>query len=225
MSTPEVSDRQTICARKQMEHSLGATGLIAGVVFGALITVSTPLNAGDLAGAQGATAEPNQTRVLATSKTSTLEKELNEGADAGFRFSAVMGGETAMGGKEVVAVVTRVGTSPPVGRYLYKLLATSKTSTMEKELREAADAGFEYRGQTVFESLFGGQEVVIILERDKDARQRSDYKLVATSKTSTLEKELLDASNAGYSVVGMTVSKTLIGGKELVAILKRSSVQ
>ena len=40
---------------------------------------------------------------------------------------------------------------------------------MEKELQQAADAGFEYRGQTVFKSTFGGEEVVCILERDKDA--------------------------------------------------------
>jgi hypothetical protein len=74
----------------------------------------------------------------------------------------------------------------------------------------------------VFDSLFGGQEVVVILERDKDAIERNDYKLIATSKTSTLEKELLGAGTAGYSVVGMTVSKTALGGKELVAITKRS---
>jgi hypothetical protein len=209
-----------------MRNALGFVGLVvAGLVFGALIVCSLPLQARHLAVGQGAAPEPNQARVLATNKTSTLEKELNEAAESGFRFSAVMGGETAMGGKEVVAVVSRVGTSPSVGRYLYKLLATSKTSTMEKELREAADAGFEYRGQTVFESLFGGQEVVVILERDKDITTRSDYKLVATTKTSTLEKELMEAGNAGYSVVGMTVSKTAIGGKELVAILKRSNIR
>lgn len=82
-------------------------------------------------------------RVLATSKTSTLEKEMNEAADAGFRFSFVMGGETAIGGSEGVAVMTRSGDA---GKYAYKLLATSKTSTMQKELQEASDAGFEYRG-------------------------------------------------------------------------------
>jgi hypothetical protein len=202
-------------------------GLLAvGLTLGAL-TASPTLQAGLLTLQQGASTEPTrrEAKVLATNKTSTLEKELNEAAEAGFRFSAVMGGETAMGGKEVVAVVTRTGTSVSAGRYLYKLLATSKTSTMEKELREAADAGFEYRGQTVFESLFGGQEVVVILERDKDGTGRSDYKLIATSKTSTLEKELQEAGNAGYVVVGMTVSKTAIGGKELVAIVKRSGIQ
>ncbi len=157
-------------------------------------------------------------RVLATSKTSTMEKELNDAAEQGFRFLAVMGGETAIGGSEVVAVV---GTAAK-GRYAYKLLATSKTSTMEKELQEASSAGFEYKGQTVFKSVFGGEEVVCILERDKDApAQKYTYKLVATTKTSTLEKELKDIGQSGYEVLGMTIGKTAIGGKELVAITRR----
>lgn len=157
-------------------------------------------------------------RVLATTKTSTMEKELNDAAEQGFRFVAVMGGETAVGGSEVVAVVATAGK----GRFAYKLLATSKTSTMEKELQEASSAGFEYSGQTVFKSVFGGEEVVCILERDKDAPQRKyEYKLIATTKTSTLEKELKDVGQTGFEVLGMTVGKTAIGGKELVAITRR----
>jgi hypothetical protein len=168
-----------------------------------------------------ALAQPVDYRVLATNKTSTMEKELNEGAEAGFRYQAVMGGDTAIGGSEVVVVVSRVAEAK--GRFSYKLLATSKTSTMEKELQQAADAGFEYRGQTVFKSTFGGEEVVCILERDKDAgAERSQYKLVATSRTSTLQKELLEAGRTGYQVLGMTVGKTALGGNELVAILRRA---
>src|SRR5262245_52502114 len=154
---------------------------------------------------------PTEFRVLATSKTSTMEKELNEAAEAGFRFESAMGGETAIGGAEVVSVLSRSG--PARGRFAYKLLATSRTSTMEKELQEAADGRFDYRGQTIFKSTFGGQEVVCILERDKDAASRKiQFKLVATTKTSTLQKELLEAGAAGYQVMGMTVSKTLMGG-------------
>ena len=168
----------------------------------------------------GYAADTVEYRVLATNKTSTMEKELNEGAEAGFRYQAVMGGDTAIGGSEVVVVVSR--TAEAKGRFSYKLLATSKTSTMEKELQQAADAGFEYRGQTVFKSTFGGEEVVCILERDKDAgAERSQYKLVATSRTSTLQKELLEAGRIGYQVLGMTVGKTALGGNELVAILRR----
>jgi hypothetical protein len=158
-------------------------------------------------------------RVLATTKTSTMEKELNEAAEAGFRFQVFMGGETAFGGGEAVAVLMK---SPDEKRrFAYKLLATTKTSTMQKELQEAADMGFEYRGQSVFNSFFGGDEVALILERDKDAEpQRFDYRLLATAKTGTLQKELAAAGDAGFELVGLTVGKTAIGGNELVAIAR-----
>jgi len=103
-------------------------------------------------------------RVLATSKTSTLEKEMNEAADAGFRFSFVMGGETAVGGSEGVAVLTKTGQA---GRYSYKLLATTKTSTLEKELRGAGTAGYEVIGMTVSKTALGGKELVAITRKAK----------------------------------------------------------
>jgi hypothetical protein len=159
-------------------------------------------------------------RVLATNKTSTMEKELNEAADGGYRFQQVMGGDSAIGGQEVVIIMSRV--QPSSARYSYRLLATARTSTMQRELQSAADAGFAYRGQTVFTSAFGGDEVVVILERDSnDPGTRFDYRLIATTKTSTLEKELLEAGRAGYDIVGMTVGNTAVGGKELVAITRR----
>lgn len=159
-------------------------------------------------------------RLLATSKTSTMEKEMNQAAEAGFRFHTMMGGETAVGGNEVVAVMSRA--SGKKGRYAYRLLATSKTSTMEKELQQAGDQGFAYRGQSVFASAFGGDEVVCILERDEDApRQAWQYKLLAASKTSTLEKELRSVAASGYELLGLTVAKTAFGGTELVAITRR----
>ncbi len=163
--------------------------------------------------------------VVATSKTSTMEKELNAGAEAGYRYDAVMGGETAFGGNEVVAVMSRAA-GTKAGRFGYRLLATSKTSTMQKELQAASDAGFQYRGQSVFTSAFGGEEVVCILERDGSApAERVDYRLVATSKTGTLQKELAQAGAAGYQIVGMTVGKTALGGNELVAITRRVRAQ
>src|SRR4051794_2407344 len=174
--------------------------------------------------AQGGPAVGIDYEVVATSKTSTMEKELNQAAEHGFRFEAVMGGDTAFGGSEVVIVTSRSG--PARGRYAYRLLATNKTSTMQKELQDAAEAGYQYRGQTIFKSMFGGDEVVCILERDGDApRQPIDYRLVATSKTSTLQKELTQVGAAGYQVVGMTVGKTAAGGNEVVAITRRVRAQ
>lgn len=160
-------------------------------------------------------------RIVSTGKTSTMQKEMNEAADAGFQFEAVMGGSTAFGGKEVVVAMSKTEKAEP-GRYEYKLLATSKTSTMQKEMQEAGDAGFEYKDQTVFASLFGGKEVVVILERDREQQPgHYEYRLLATSKTSTMQKELQEAGDAGYEFVGLTVSETVLGGKEVVTILRK----
>jgi hypothetical protein len=160
-------------------------------------------------------------RIIATTKTSTMEKELNRNAEAGFRFTTVMGGETAFGGNEVVAIMTRSSLTEP--RFEYRLLATSKTSTLQKELQAASDGGFEYRGQTVFESTFGGQEVACILERDRNNPAPSIYRyeLLATSKTSTMEKELKTWGDQGFEAVAMTVGKTAIGGSELVTVMRK----
>ena len=167
--------------------------------------------------------DPVEYRVLATNKTSTMQKELAEAAAAGFRFGGTMGGSTAGGGNEVVVIMVKAGGAAP--RYEYRLLATSKTSTMQRELQDAAAAGFEYKGQSVFSSMFGGQEVVVILERDREstARPRWEYRLLATSKTSTMQRELSEAGAQGFDFVGITVGSTAMGGSELVTITRRKA--
>ena len=162
--------------------------------------------------------------VLATTRTSTMEREMNEAAEAGYRFQGVMGGDTAFGGSEVVSLMMRGASSG--GRFAYRLLATTQTSTMQEEMQEAGNEGYDYRGQTVFESFFGGEEVVVIMERDKDAPpMRYDYLLLATSRTSTLQEELAEAGQRGFELVGMTVGQTAFAGEEVVVITRRTLPQ
>jgi len=169
----------------------------------------------------GYAADTVEYRVLATNKTSTMEKEMRDAGAAGFRFAGTMGGDTAFGGNEVVVVMTRTGAAGP--HYVYRLLATTKTSTMQNELQAAGAEGFEYRGQSIFSSMFGGKEVVVILEQDRDAtsKDRWEYRLLATSKTSTMQRELSDTGAQGFEFVGMTVASTAMGGNELVTITRR----
>lgn len=180
--------------------------------------VMTPLALAVLA--SPAPAQDRSYKVLATSKTSTMQKEMQEAGEGGYHFVAVMGGETAVGGKEVVVLMEKV--KDDASTYSYRLLATNRTSTLEKELQEASDAGYWVVGQTVFESLFGGKETATILEKGRESgTARFDYKLLATSKTSTMEKELRALSEAGYQAIGLTVGKTAIGGSELVVIARK----
>ena len=109
--------------------------------------------------------------VLATSRTSTMEREMNEAAPNGYRFKAVMGGEREIGGTELVAVMVR---DPSPGRRSYGVMATAQTSTMQTELEQAGSDGYDHRGQTVYSSLFGVQEIVVItLSIDCGRRHRS----------------------------------------------------
>ena len=84
-------------------------------------------------------------KVLATSKTSTMEKEMNNAAEAGYAFQGVMGGETAFGGKEVVVIMgrtagqkpKRINSSPPIrhprSRRKCRTLPMRATSTRDKQ--------------------------------------------------------------------------------------------
>ncbi|MDE0829530.1 MAG: hypothetical protein OSB03_10040 [Vicinamibacterales bacterium] len=158
--------------------------------------------------------------VVATSRTSTMEREMNEWAEDGYRFQGVMGGDTAFGGSEFVAVMMRgAGAS---GRFAYRVLATAQTSTMQDEMTDAGGEGYDYRGQTVYSSLFGGDEVVVIMEQDNDAPQLTfEYLLLATSQTSTLHTELNRAGPRGFELVGVSVGETTFGGEEVVVITRR----
>lgn len=160
-------------------------------------------------------------QVIATSKTSTFEQELNAAGQQGFLLVDMKGGET-LGGNEVVAVVERPVGGGDLPQYEYRLLATSKTSTMQKELTEAGEAGFMYLAQAVSATAFGGQEVLVVLGREASEAPRTlEYRLLATKRTKTMGRELGETASDGFRVVGVTVSKTAFAGQELVSILVR----
>ncbi|MDX2040336.1 MAG: hypothetical protein SF097_03760 [Acidobacteriota bacterium] len=160
-------------------------------------------------------------KLLATNKTSTMEKEMNAASAEGYRFEGTMGGETAGGGNEIVVIMSRRASSSSE-RLQYKLLATRKTSTMQKELTEAGAQGFSYVGQSIYDSAFGGREVVVILERNDKVKMTYEYKLQATSRTSTMQKELNEVGRDGFQFCGITVAETSFGGREVVSIMRRA---
>lgn len=167
---------------------------------------------------------PVEYLVLATTQTSTMQEEMNAAASNGFRFKGMMGGETA-GGSEVVGIMLHDPEADSGARYEYRLLATNQTSTMQKEMQEAGKVGFEYRGQSVAETFFGGREIIVVMERVRDSSASYTYQLLATNQTSTMEKELNAVGMQGFELVGVTVAETAFGGNELVSILRQQEGQ
>jgi len=137
--------------------------------------------------------------LLATRKTSTMQKELSQAAAAGYRI--LVGSHTS--GTEIALILEKV--AEPPNTYEYLLLATTKTSTMQKELNEAAAKGFRLlpRTMTAKEQMMGPTEIVMMLEKAPGTPAHYQYLLLATTRTSTLQKEMSQAIAEGFEVVGM----------------------
>jgi len=156
-------------------------------------------------------------RFLATNRTSTMQKEIDQAAAAGFSFVALSFGETSFGGKELLVVMERGGGE----MFQYRLLATNKTSTLQHEIAEAASAGFRLREATFGETA-GGQEAIVVLERPAgQSAPRYSYQLLATKKTSTMGKEIERLAAEGFRVADMTNGNTTFGGREVIVFMEQ----
>lgn len=136
-------------------------------------------------------------------------------------FKKPLAAKHNFGGSEAVVIMSRIANAAAKQRYEYRLLATSKTSTLQKELQDAGSEGFAHRDETVFKK-FIGTEVTAILERDlENPATAYDYKLLATKKTSTMQKEISEAATDGFEFIGVTNGGTAFGGSEVVVIMRR----
>ena len=158
--------------------------------------------------------EDSAYRLLAARRTSTLELELNAAAEAGFRIVTVTWGEapilvTHPGDRnETMILLERADRSQ---RYSYRVIAAAREDNLEAALNEAGAEGFHVRAVA---------RRVIILERDEAAAAVPiEYRVVTTTRVSTLEAEIAAAAGAGYAPVGIRPPYPIEG---LVAILSRT---
>ena len=161
-------------------------------------------------------------------KTSTMEKELNQAAEKGFRFEAVMGGETAFGGNEVVAVMSKAGGHEPGGSGIGSSRRTRPRRCRRNcRTRPMPATSTQARRCSVGVRWRRGRVHPRARQRAKRAR---GHRLVATSKTGTLAKGAGAGGCAGYQLVGMTVAKTALAatsssGSPAARVQKRRGAQ
>lgn len=75
---------------------------------------------------------------------------------------------------------------------------------LARSLTSAAANGFRYRG--LVQAPLGGHAVVV-LEQDADAEAAPlEYLVLATTRLSTLERELEEAASLGYRVMALTMN-------------------
>jgi hypothetical protein len=148
--------------------------------------------------------------LLATLRTKTLQKEMSVTAEQGFR---VLTGVRK--GNEIVIIMERLTT--PENSFQYRLLSTSRTSTMERELNEVGHSGFRVIPRTVLGKRSAGDKIFVVMEKAPTSSSKYKYRLLATHRTSTMEKELLEAEEAGYKMVG------ICSRNELMVIMEKET--
>jgi hypothetical protein len=137
--------------------------------------------------------------VLSTKRIHTIEKELDEVATKGFRV--LYGAPTQ---QFDMAIFLRRVQDPGQAPFSYKVLATSRNKTMEKELNEAAKQGYRLLPRTViFKQGFFTAELVMLMEREPKSSKSYEYKLVTAGKETKLHKKIDEAVAQGFSPVTM----------------------
>ena len=145
--------------------------------------------------------------LLSTQRTATMQTELGDAASKGYQV--ISGAPTT--GSEMLLFLERTATPPDT--YAYRLLATTRISTMQNELNQVAADGYRLLPQTIMlkgqagSRLMGATrdnaEIVLVAERTPKSDSRYEYRLLGTERTATMQKEVSDAVASGFVVVGM----------------------
>ena len=141
--------------------------------------------------------------LLAAERTATMQREIDDAAARGFRVF----GASPNGDSEAVFLLEKSS-----GKYQYRLLAATRTGTLQREISEAAAEGYHIVPRAVARK---GDELLVLMEKDPEGPARSQYRVLATERTGTLQKEITQASNDGFTLIA--VART----GEHIAILER----
>lgn len=152
--------------------------------------------------------------LLASTRTATMGKELDDAASRKYRVLSAAGG---VGFNEVIVVL-----QPSSGGYQYRLVAADRTSTLLNELNAAGRDGYRIIPRAVTTkrnaSLLNPNdyELLVILEKPPDGGPPVQYQVLATSRTGTLQNELKQAQAERWNLV------TLLVRGEVLALLERT---
>ena len=155
--------------------------------------------------------------LLATSRSSTLQNELNAAVDKGYHV--LLG----TGGREIFLLLEKREANSPVPEYL--VVATARSGTLEEEINQAVQRGFRLLPRTMAAvqkkaPLLGtyGFETTVVMEKVNAVTNAPKYLVIGTKRVNTFRKELAEAEQQGYEVLGMMLSY-----EEQVTILAKAA--
>ena len=158
-----------------------------------------------LSAASVAEAQDDRYLLLATERTGTMQKEIDEAAARGFRVVTASPGD----GDEYIVLLEQT-----TDKHQYRLLATSRTATLQRELEDAAKEGYRILPKSIAHK---GDELLVLMEKGAQGSALADYQVLATERTGTLQREISQAALNGYTLVALAKRG------EHVAILERAT--
>lgn len=126
----------------------------------------------------------------------------------------------AVGWVMVLVLWASVGCWAEEYSYEYRLLATRRISTLEKELNAVAAQGFVYSSLAGGETQHGGHETLVILMKDPSGNTQRQYKVLQLNNMSVLYTRLRLLGAEGYRFCGKTLYTTERGQDGIVVILE-----
>jgi hypothetical protein len=144
-----------------------------------------------LSAASVAEAQDDRYLLLATERTGTMQKELDEAAAKGFRVVTASPGD----GSEYIVLLEQTA-----DKHEYRLLATSRTATLQSELDEAAREGYRILPKSIAHK---GDELLVLMEKGPEGSAPADYQVLAAERTGTLQKEISQAAMNGYTLIAL----------------------
>lgn len=147
-------------------------------------------------------------RLLVASDEKILEEELNRAGKGGYRILA----GSPIGRPEMIFLLEDAGVLE--GGSQYRVLATNRLTTMQTELNEVAIKGF----RAVPHAIVNAGKLVVVTERRPASQTPCQYLVLATSRSSELQREMAQASGQGYEIAGMGRR-----GQVYIAILRKTA--
>lgn len=178
---------------------------------GALLVIATP----------SAEGERYESLLLQTNRTATFEREIRDARTRGFRVIGM-----ASDGSGHAALLERAVGEPPetAGGGGVVLIAANRQDTIQKELADRAAAGYRLTAVSCW------KEMVVALEQRR-GESRVEYRVLSTTKSSTLEREMNAAASNGFRLPSGTLHAIQKGsvlglspaGFEYVAVMEKGS--
>jgi len=200
-----------------------------------IVLLSGQMAAGRLPWQDQPAAPTQEFLFIDTRDASTLEKELNSHAQLGWRLDRLPKSSMA---NSIGALLTRAESGK---QYQYKVLATRRVSTIEKEFTQALAEGWEFRGlmsEFNFEDMMMmafthvGSETFMVLERESgEVKRRFEYRLLSAQRKKTIQQELDQAVAEGYIPLAMAGGQdtsgamVLLGPKIVLNIVLSRSIE